>query len=230
MDNPQKSKTYEECYDVIDAVISKFQPKWRLTAINWFDFEDVKQIIKLHVFKKWHLWDQSKPLEPWVYTVTSHQIKNLIRNNYTNYARPCISCPHNQGEDSCSLNLSGQQDSSCSLYKKWEKSKKQAYSIKLPLTIENHTNEVSSMPESKINFQHSIDKINDILKNQISEKHYQAYIMLFFDNSPDEEVAQFLGFKTSEKKRKAGYKQINNIKKMLKEKIKLIIAENDIVS
>ena len=97
MEEP-KQKTYEECYEIIDTVVSKYQNKWRLDAINWFDFEDVAQVVKTHIFKKWHMWDQSRPLEPWVSRVASHQIKNVIRNNYTNYVKPCMSCPHNLGD------------------------------------------------------------------------------------------------------------------------------------
>ena len=38
-----------------------------------------------------------------------------------------------------------------------------------------------------------------------------------------------MGYKTSEKNRAAGYKQIKNLKKMLKEKVQNIIAKNDII-
>jgi hypothetical protein len=31
------------------------------------------------------MWDQTKPLEPWVSRIITNQIRNLIRNNYTNY-------------------------------------------------------------------------------------------------------------------------------------------------
>jgi hypothetical protein len=53
--------------------------------------------------------------------------------------------------------------------------------------------------------------------------------MLFFEHKTEEEVATFMGYKTTEKNRKAGYKQIKNLKKMLKEKAESIIREQDIV-
>ena len=49
--------------------------------------------------------------------------------------------------------------------------------------------------------------------------------MLFVQNSTEEEVAKYLGFKTNERKRSAGYKQIKNLKKIFQEKAKLIIKE-----
>lgn len=228
MEEP-KQKTYEECYDIIDTVVSKYQNKWRLDAINWFDFEDVAQVVKAHIFKKWHMWDQSRPLEPWVSRVASHQIKNVIRNNYTNYVKPCMSCPHNLGDTLCSLNKSGVQNSSCALYAKWTKSKRQGYGIKMPLSIESHTQELNSFVDSSIDFDKSIENLNVILEQQLSPEHYRVYIMLFFENCSEEEVARYMGYKTSEKHRAAGYKQIKNIKKMLKEKVEGIISQNDII-
>jgi DNA-directed RNA polymerase specialized sigma24 family protein len=224
-----KQKTYEECYDIIDTVVSKYQNKWRLDAINWFDFEDVAQVVKAHIFKKWHMWDQSRPLEPWVSRVASHQIKNVIRNNYTNYVKPCMSCPHNLGDTLCSLTKSGVQNSSCALYAKWTKSKRQGYGIKMPLSIESHTQELNSFVDSSIDFDKSIENLNVILEQQLSPEHYRVYIMLFFENCSEEDVARYMGYKTSEKHRAAGYKQIKNIKKMLKEKVEGIISQNDII-
>ncbi len=223
-------KTYEECYDIIDGVIKKFQKKWQLKAINWFDFDDVSQVVKLHIYNKWHMWDQTRPLEPWAARITSHQIRNIIRNNYTNYVKPCVQCKYNMGENLCSLTNSGSQNSSCPQYAKWSRQKKAGYGIKLPLPMETHSHEIDNQQEDVIQFDSSIQKLNDVLKSQLSEIHFKVYIMLFFENRSEEEVAQFMGYKTTEKNRKAGYKQIKNLKKMLKDKAASVIKEYDIVS
>jgi len=222
-------KTYEECYHIIDKVVNKFHRKWRLKAINWFDFEDVAQVVKLHIFNKWHLWDQTQPLEPWVAQVSSNQIKNIIRNNYTNYVKPCMSCEFNMGEDQCSFTRSGTQNTTCDLYAKWAKQKRAGYGIKLPLSIENHTQEVDHHQEHTIDFEGATNKLNKLLKLNLSEIHYKVYIMLFFDDKSEEEVAKLMGYKTTEKNRKAGYKQIKNLKKMLKQKAIQLMSEHDIV-
>jgi RNA polymerase sigma factor (sigma-70 family) len=222
-------KSYEECYEVIDSVIKKFQKKWQLKAINWFDFEDVSQIVKLHIFNKWHLWNQEMALEPWVARVTTNQIRNIVRNNYTNYVKPCMQCKHNMGDNICSLTTNGTQNTTCDAYAKWSKQKKSGYGIKLPLPMENHTQEMDQHQDEVLDFDSSIKKLNSILKSSLSESYYMVYLMLFFEHKTEEEVAKFMGYKTNEKNRKAGYKQIKNIKKMLKEKAQLIIQENDII-
>ena len=89
MKEKSNKKTYEDCSDIIDQAILKQKYKWRLNAVRWFDFDDVEQIIKSHISKKWHMWDQSRPLEPWIGRIISNQIRNLLRNHYGNYTNPC---------------------------------------------------------------------------------------------------------------------------------------------
>ena len=52
--------------------------------------------------------------------------------------------------------------------------------------------------------------------------------MLYIENKDDEEVAKEMGFKSTESGRKAGYKQIKNLKKMLKEKASKILKNKGI--
>lgn len=224
-----KTYTYEDFSDIIDTTVRKFKSKWQLNAINWFDFSDVEQIVKIHIYKKWHMWNQDLPLEPWIARITSNQIKNIIRNNYTNYVKPCMQCKFNMGDNTCSWTQSGSQNISCSMYAKWSKQKKAGYGIKLPVALENHIKEIDSRPDTSIHFDSAVDKLNSILKNDLSSQHYIVYMMLFFEEKTEDEVAKFMGYKTNEKNRKAGYKQIKNLKKMLREKAEEIIKNNDII-
>jgi hypothetical protein len=133
------------------------------------------------------------------------------------------------GDNLCAATSNGIQNSSCAVYAKWTKRKQSGYGIKLPLPMENHTQEVNQKHDSGIDFCDSVLKLNDLLKKQLSEPHYTVYIMLFFEHKSEEEVAKFMGYKSNEKNRKAGYKQIKNLKKMLKEKAENIINEYDII-
>jgi hypothetical protein len=235
MNKKEKTK-FEEMYDIIDKVIKKRRSKWRLKAITWFDFEDIEQIIKLHIFNKWKLWDQSRPIEPWVNRVATNQIRNIIRNNYTSFAKPCISCQFNTSkgieisfDNACSLTPSNIQCNECKLYAKWEKTKKAAYDIKITVSLENHKN--YHLSEEDVVYRDYIkaeSKLHSLMEKNLSSKHFFIYKMFFIDCLSDDEVAGILKFKTNEKGRKAGYKQIKNLKKALFLKAKKIIEENDI--
>ena len=232
----KKDATYEDRAHIIDNEIRKRYYKWHLHAIAWFDFDDVAQIIRAHIFKKWALWDQSRPLEPWINKIISNQLKNILRNHYSNFARPCLNCEYNQSAEQgegqvanlCALTPSGLQCNECDLYAKWEKTKKNAYDIKMPLSLEFHAYTKSTNPEDHFDISRATKSLHIRIKAALTSKHYLVYKMLFIDGISEEEVARILGYKSNEKGRKAGYKQIKNLKNQYKKLAKKIIQKEDV--
>lgn len=95
--------------------------------------------------------------------------------------------------------------------------------------MEHHAHEVNmTSSDSQMCFQSSLDKLNDKMRETLSEEHFTVYQMLFLEQKNEDDVALFMGYKTSEKNRKAGYKQIKNLKKMLRNTAVAIIEKNDI--
>ena len=151
------------------------------------------------------------------------QIKNLLRNNYKNFARPCLGCPHQAGQDECSFTASGLQDQTCPIYDKWAKTKRNAYNMKLAVPLENHAHEVAPNTKNYDDIERLAQRVSEKMKTRVSERYYVAYKMLFVENKTEEEVAEFMGYKSSEKNRKAGYKQIKNLKDIFKKHVLEII-------
>lgn len=227
--------TYEDKKDIIDQELDKRRGKWFLNSLSWIDFDDVKQIIRVHLHKKWHLWDQSRPLAPWLNRIISNQLKNILRNYYGNFAKPCLNCPFNQSgvaeEDTvglCGFTDSKTQCNECPLYAKWEKSKKSAYHVKMPVAIENHGHEIKPSSNDLDLIDNATRRLHEEMKKQLTERNFKIYEMLFVKNMTDEEVAKELGYKTSEKNRKAGYKQIKNLKTKFHKQAKKILGTKDI--
>jgi len=220
---------FEECADIIDDAIRRQRSKWQLDAINWFDFDDVTQIIKIHIHKKWHMWDQERPLEPWIGRIISNQIRNLVRNHYGNYTKPCNGCQFSVGDRQCAITASNLQDSQCKLYEKWENQKKVGLELKTTLSIENHMSEISSRVSEDFCYDSSVERLNQYMEKELNPNHYRAYKMLFFENCDEEEVAKFMGYKTNEKKRKAGYRQVKNLKKIFQTRAEEIMKKFDII-
>ncbi len=226
--------TYEDCSRQIDEELVKRRGTWFLHSLTWMDYDDVCQIIRAHIHKKWDLWDQKRALAPWINKIITNQIKNILRNNYSNFVKPCVNCPFNQsgGEDGssglCGFTKSGAQDSSCPLYKKWEKTKKSAYDIKMALTLEHHSQEVFRQPTDDVPIEEAERKLHIEMKKVLNERQYTIYHLLFVEHLEEEDVARQMGYKTTEKGRKAGYKQIKNLKKMFKEKAEKILNTKDI--
>ena len=222
---PRKKKLkFEDCIEKIDLEINKRRSRWNLTALSWMDFDDVSQIIRIHIFKKWHLYDQSKSLAPWINTLISNQIKNLIRNNYGNYCRQCLKCAAAESDSLCYIY--GTQCSSCPLFAQWEKTKKAAYLTKLPTPLESVQQETEKLELQEFDFNTVLKRLNLKLRKVLKSNEWTVYENLYLKNKTEQEVAKILGYKTSEKNRSPGYKQIKNIKKSIIEKAKEIIFED----
>lgn len=219
--------------DVINVEIRKRKNKWFLDSVPWIDFDDVEQIIRIHIHQKWDKWDQIRDLKPWINKIITNQFKNILRNYYLNFAKPCTSCPFNSSsieEDVCSFTKSGIQDITCPLYKKWSKSKKNAHDVKIPLRLDGmEFEQITSNSPSEFDLDSSIVRVEKQLRIELSKKYYEVYLMLFVENKSEDDVAMELGYKTTENGRAAGYKQIKNIKKMIKEKVIKIIRDKDII-
>ena len=217
---------FENFIDEINAEIAKRRNKWNLTALTWMDFDDVSQILRIHIYKKWHLYNPEKPLSPWLNRIISNQIKNLIRNNYGNYSRPCLKCDAAEGEEFCKIYE--KQCNDCPLFANWEKTKKNAHDIKIPVPLENHEQEVFNLQGQEGNLQGNIEKIHEKMKNNLKPLEWKVYKLLYIDNLTEEQAAKKMGYKTSEKNRSPGYKQIKNLQKNIILKAKKFIKRGDV--
>lgn len=229
------NKSYSFYSDEIDNEIRKRKGKWRLTSLQWLDYDDISQIIRFHIFKKWDQWDQSRSLLPWVNKIITNQLKNLVRNHYHSFVKPCVGCPFNTStsdtDNYCDFTKSKKQDCTCPLYKKWNKSKKHAYGIKIPVSIEVLPRlNIEDHQAQSTNLNKTIEKLHKELEKTLSEKQYKIYKMLFLEKRPEEEVAIELGYKTNEKGRTAGYKQIKNLKLKFKKIVLKILENKDILT
>lgn len=219
-------RKFEDRIDEINTEIFKRKNKWNLTAIAWMDFSDVSQILRFHIYRKWHLYNSLKPLAPWVNRIISNQIKNLIRNNYSNYTRPCLKCAAAEADDGCAIYQ--KQCADCPLYANWAKSKKNAHDTKLTLSLENHVQEIHNIPNENFDIEQSILNTHKKMKQVLKPIEWKVYSYLYVENKNEEQTAKLMGYKTTEKNRMAGYKQIKNIKKAIIVKVKKHLYNGDI--
>ena len=224
-----KKPTFEESFDFINQEIRKRSKKWNLTSLNWLDYDDVSQIIRVHIYEKWHLYDNAKPLAPWLNRIISNQIKNLIRNHYGNFARPCLKCEAAESEAGCKIY--GTQCGDCPLYGKWEKTKRSAYNIKIPLALEDHIPEVNSIKfDDYCDVEVQVKKIHIKMERVLKPNEWIVYKGLYIDFLEEDQVAEQLGFTSNEKNRRPGYKQIKNLKKSILKKARECIDHGGIES
>ncbi len=209
---------------VIDREILKRKSKWTLTSL---DFDDVAQKIRIRIFKKYKTFDPNKgEVTHWLNKVITHCIFNILRDEYTKVAKPCVlKCPMNTGGDTCSYTPSGKQCSECNAYKNWQKKKEVKYNIKQTVTLEHHAQEVENVQSDFVDIEASKLKIDIKIKDKLKPAEWKIYQLLYIENKSDEEVASIMEWSTSERGRKAGYQQLTNFKKIIISKARKIIEE-----
>lgn len=217
---------FENCISLINTEIVKRKNKWTLSALNWIDFEDVSQIIRFHIYKKWNLYDESKPILPWVNRIISNQIKNLIRNNYGNYARPCLKCAAAIGESECKIY--GKQDKPCPMYKNWVKTKKNAYDLKMTVSVEDHSYEINNQSAPQYNIQRAAANLHEKMKKILKPIEWRVYDLLYIQNKTEEYVCKNLEFKYDKKAKTTYNKQLRNIQKAIIKKAKECLNNGEI--
>lgn len=204
-------RSFEELYDVIQSVVERWRSKWTLKAVASISFDDIKQIILVHVDKKWEQYDQTKPVEPWVAKIARNQFINELRNNYLSTASPCSDCPMNLGGDECKLfKKKGPQ---CEYYKVWLGKNKFRHDCRLPLPLENHSQEVNNLPDRYIDVERSALLLHKKMEPFFTDKEWKIYEKLFVEQKSEQEAALELGFKTNEKGRICGYARFAQVKK-----------------
>jgi hypothetical protein len=217
---------FDDYLEIIDAEIAKRKHKWNLGSITWMDFDDVSQIIRIHIYKKWSQYNPDKPIQPWLNAIISNQIRNLIRNIYSNYARPCLKCDAALDNDGCKIYRT--QCEECPLYAHWKKRKQPATHIKMPVSIENHANEVRSISDENSDVMRHAPSLHAKMKEVLKPIEYKVYEGLFILHEDESEVAKKLGYISNEQGRSPGYKQIKNIRKAILIKVRKCFQNGDI--
>lgn len=122
---------FEDCITEISRVIELYRGRWTLADYPW---DDLAQDIKMHIFKKWHKYDQSRPLAPWVASVVQAQMKNALRDRYYIYQPPCLKCEFYLGDNGCKM--FGKISNKCSIYAKYAEKKSVAANLYFPVSYE----------------------------------------------------------------------------------------------
>jgi hypothetical protein len=223
---PVEYRTFEQCIDIINTCINKRKHRWTLTSISFMDFDDVAQLLRSHIYNKWHLYDQSKKLESWLTTVINHRMINIIRDVYSSFSRPCLKCEFFEGDNLCSK--FGTQNTTCDLYKAWVFGKKRKYDIQIALPMENHINECQEIKTENMDIDKTAINLHEKMKHVLKPLEYFIYKELYINHKNEDEVGKMLKLKSSEKNRSPGYSRVSQLKKIIIAKVKEVLKEGDV--
>lgn len=221
--------TFEENIDEINRLIKIHVSKWSLDGIPSMDKDDVASIIRSHIYKKFHLYNPNRPIGNWLTTTIKNRLKNLYRDTYYKYTAPCLDCPAYLGKNSNSdgeCKLYGMCSKACGLYKEWEKTKQSAYNVNLPVTIEDHQNQINSRPFEELDFDTQIEDLKLKLSARLSETDYGLFCGIYLDNIPELQLIKTLKFSSKTE----GLRRIKDLKNTIVFIVKEILKQDDVIN
>ena len=71
-------------------------------------------------------------------------------------------------------------------------------------------------------------KLNKKMEEVLKPAEWKIYKALYIDDKSEEDAATLMGYKTNEKNRVPGYKQIKNVKKSIIKKFKKMLEDGEI--
>lgn len=220
--------TFEDFQQEALRIIAKRKNSWTLSTVSW---EDVSQILLTRIWKKFHLYDQTRRFENWANTLISSAMKNLLRDNCYKFQRPCLNCAYNLGGDSCGFTKNNTQCKFCPLYANWEKKKKNLFNIKATVAIEHHSQTVNNIQSDFLDIDKAkkiIDK--KILENLDSSMEEKMYNLMFIKNLPFDKVDEMMKIQNKSLKNKVEYVCAEDFKKKVVALAKLVIRQEGLAT
>ena len=125
----------EKFLEVLDNISKRLGHKFRF---GYHDFEDMKQQAAIFALEGLERYDNTKPLENFLWTHVRNRLFNYKRNNYQRPDKPCNTCPLFDKTYKCSNNQCSKftNKTDCELYVSWANRNEAKKNIMQPTYIE----------------------------------------------------------------------------------------------
>lgn len=130
-----KKVSEEEFLQVLDNISKRLVHKFRF---GYHDIDDMKQQAAIFALEGLEKYDNSRPLENFLWTHVRNRLFNYKRNNYQRPDKPCLSCPLYDSEYKVSTNQCSKYSNkqNCELYASWSSRNENKKNIMQPSYIE----------------------------------------------------------------------------------------------
>ena len=165
-----------EFLTVLDNISKRLANKFRF---GYHDFDDMKQQAAIFAMEGLEKYDNTRPLENFLWTHVRNRLFNYKRNNYQRPDKPCFNCPFFDKDYKCSLNQCSEfkNKSDCELYATWSARNDAKKNIMQPTHIEH------DLHESKLHSNNFIKNIQNkeiiqFLDDNVNAEYRESYLKL----------------------------------------------------
>jgi hypothetical protein len=162
----------EDFLRVLDTISKKLGHKFKF---GYHDFDDMKQQAAIFAIEGLERYDNSRPLENFLWTHVRNRLFNYKRNNYQRPDKPCITCPFYDKHYNCSSNQCSEfkDKTECELYSSWSSRNDAKKNIMKPSYIEHDIQNNSHLFQDIEN-----NEIINFLDTQVSSEYRESYLKL----------------------------------------------------
>ena len=171
--------TEDEFLTVLDNISKRLGHKFKF---GYHDFDDMKQQAAIFAMEGLEKYDNSRPLENFLWTHVRNRLFNYKRNNYQRPDKPCLTCPFydklcKQSKAAC---IKYENKEECDLYTGWLTRNDTKKNIMVPQSIDNTMETVkknhAAQDPSFLNGNKEIIIFLD--KHIIKPEHRETYLKL----------------------------------------------------
>lgn len=168
----------QEFLTVLDNISKRLGHKFKF---GYHSFEDMKQQAAIFALEGLEKYDNTRPLENFLWTHVRNRLFNYKRDNYQRPDKPCLSCP--LYDPHCKKSISQceafEDKSGCDEYTAWNTRNTNKKNIMKPIGMEDvQTTAPSMMVDNNILSKIADKQIIDLLDKEIPAQHRETYLKL----------------------------------------------------
>lgn len=168
----------EEFLVVLDNISKRLGHKFKF---GYHSYEDMKQQAAIFALEGLEKYDNTRPLENFLWTHVRNRLFNYKRDNYQRPDKPCLTCP--LYDPHCKVSSSQCSEfsdkSECEEYSSWSNRNNTKKNIMKPIGMEEVKDASASISFENNILAHIADKqIIDLLDKHIPAQHRETYLKL----------------------------------------------------
>jgi hypothetical protein len=162
----------QEFIRVLDVISKKLGHKFKF---GYHDFDDMKQQAAIFALEGLEKYDNSRPLENFLWIHVRNRLFNYKRNNYQRPDKPCLTCPFYDKHYSCSNNQCSEfkDKTECELYNSWSSRNDAKKNIMQPSYIDHDIPNSNNLLNTIQN-----EEIIKFLDENVSTEYRESYLKL----------------------------------------------------
>lgn len=166
--------TEEKFVEVTQKITQKLSYKFKF---GYHEVEDMRQQATIFALEALERYDNTRPLENFLWTHVRNRLFNYKRDNYQRPDKPCLTCPLNDPKFKCSISGCSEYTNKgdCDLYRQWEERNNRKKNL---VQMSGQMNEETIKDNTDFLDGISNQEIMELLDTQLGYQYREIYLKI----------------------------------------------------